>query len=233
MQAAPDGPAATHRHGGSSWSSVLLVSAIGLWRWLREPATGPRRPSPWPASFPWTATATDQVFMQRRSPPGFPTRLGKPEPRLRTGELPIRTVEQARKEGAALLIRGSIHHQGDTTRVFARRFRADRRRYLHQELQARGGRSERGRRPGRGGNCIRYSDLDRNLWAPNPTQRSPRSSCASRQCGGRDNCSRSSLPGALRSQRVGPGAGPACWQHRICASGTADGRTGLGDCHSS
>lgn len=96
---------------------VLLVCAIGLWRWL-SPATG-TAPTVAVAGFvPLDGSGVDKVYAATITA-GISDAVGKTGATLRTGEAPIRTVEQARKEGAALLIRGSIHHQGDTTRIFA------------------------------------------------------------------------------------------------------------------
>ena len=96
---------------------LLLISAIGLWRWQSELA----RPTPTVAVagfVPLDGNSADRVYAATITA-GISDAVGKTGATLRTGDSPIRTVEEARKEGAALLIKGSIHHQGDTTRVFA------------------------------------------------------------------------------------------------------------------
>jgi len=96
---------------------LLLICAIGLWRWQRDPP-GPS-PTVAVAGFvPLDGNSADRLYAATITA-GISDALGKTGATLRTGDPPIRTVEQARNEGAALLIRGSIHHQGNSTRIFA------------------------------------------------------------------------------------------------------------------
>lgn len=112
---------ASHRRRGALIAAalglLLLISGIGFWRWYSDPPGS--APTVAVAGFmPLDANGADRVYAATITA-GISDALGKTGATLRTADPPIRTVDQAREQGAALLIRGSIHHQGNATRIFA------------------------------------------------------------------------------------------------------------------
>jgi DNA-binding winged helix-turn-helix (wHTH) protein/TolB-like protein len=114
---ADQGHRRANRWAKSIVALLLLILAVGVWRW--QNAAARTLPTVAVAGFvPLDGDSADRVYAATISA-AVADALGKTGATLRTADSPIRTGEQARESGAALLIRGVIRHQGPGIRVFA------------------------------------------------------------------------------------------------------------------